>query len=283
MSSTRTRTLHIGLRVGDRERSVGFYRALGYEVVGEVPESPIGHLTMLKLPHDEYVSLELVHDPRVGPVDPGGLSHLVVAVDDVHATVARLAGEGIEGEEPTSPDGSETFWTALLTDPDGYTIELVQWPADHPVGMTAGDLGGAHERSAKDVVAEMFRRQQAGDQSVLDDLVAADLVNHAAGPQGREGLRDILRTIDADLGPVTLEQHHLVGEGEWVAQHLTLHGTHRGSTMPLLSGTNPSGAKVTWPFIHLWRVVDGMIVEHWACRDDMGLLVQAREASADGT
>ena len=38
-------------------------------------------------------------------------------------------------------------------------------------------------RSAKDVVAEMFRRQQAGDASVLDDLVADDLVNHAAGPR----------------------------------------------------------------------------------------------------
>jgi len=34
-----------------------------------------------------------------------------------------------------------------------------------------------------------YRRQQAGDPAVLDDLVAEDLVNHAAGPQGREGLK----------------------------------------------------------------------------------------------
>ena len=31
----------------------------------------------------------------------------------------------------------------MLTDPDGYRIELVQWPPGHPEGMTAGDLGGA--------------------------------------------------------------------------------------------------------------------------------------------
>jgi lactoylglutathione lyase len=130
------------------------------------------------------------------------------------------------------------------------------------------------ERSAKDVVAEMFRRQQAGDASVLDDLVAADMVNHAAGLQGREGLRTILRTIDADLGPITLEQHHLVGEGDLVAQHLTLHGTHRGSSMPLLAGIPAEGRPATWTFIHLWRVADGVIVEHWACRDDMGLREQ---------
>ena len=133
------------------------------------------------------------------------------------------------------------------------------------------------ERTAKDVVEEMFRRQQAGDDTVLDDLVAADMVNHAAGLQGREGLRQILRTIDDDLGPVTLEQHHLIGEGDLVAQHLTLHGTHRGSTMPLLADAAVSGRPAAWAFIHIWRVADGMIVEHWACRDDMGLVVQLRD------
>ena len=144
-------------------------------------------------------------------------------------------------------------------------------------------MTGSHPRRARDVVEELFRRQRAADDTVLDDLVAPDMVNHAAGPQGREGLRDILRTIDVDLGPVSLEQHHLVGEDDLVAQHLTLHGTHRASTMPLLSGTAASGEGVTWTFIHLGRVADGTIVEHWACRDDMGLLLQAREASGDGT
>jgi predicted ester cyclase len=133
------------------------------------------------------------------------------------------------------------------------------------------------ERSAKDVVAEMFRRQQAGDDTVLDDLVAADMVNHAAGLQGREGLKRILQTIDHDLGPVAAEQHHLIGEGDLVAQHLTLHGTHRASTMPLLAGAPVSGGPIAWDFIHIWRVQDGMIVEHWACRDDNGLLAQLRD------
>src|SRR3978361_1685450 len=104
--------------------------------------------------------------------------------------------------------------------------------------MEVGVMSG---RSAKDVLAEMFRRQQDGDPTVLDDLVAADMVNHAAGPQGREGLKRILRTIDDALGPVAGEQHHLIGEGELVAQRLTLDGTHRGSTMPLLAGVTVSG------------------------------------------
>jgi lactoylglutathione lyase len=129
---------------------------------------------------------------------------------------------------------------------------------------------------AKAVVEEMFQRQQAGDATALD-LVAEDMVNHAAGPQGRAGLALILRTIDEDLGPITFEQHHLIGEGDLVMQHLTLHGTHRASTMPLLADAPVSGRPTAWTFIHLWRVADGMIVEHWACRDDLGLLEQLRD------
>ena len=131
-------------------------------------------------------------------------------------------------------------------------------------------------RSPREVVTELFRRQRADGEPDLDDLVAPDLVNHAAGLQGRDGLRQILRIIEADLGPTDLEQHHLIGEGDLVVQHVTLHGTHRASSMPLLAGTPATGRPAAWTFIHIWRVADGLIVEHWACRDDLGLLEQLR-------
>jgi lactoylglutathione lyase len=120
------RTLHIGLRVADLERSLAFYTGLGYQKLGEVPETAFGSLTMLKLPGDEFVSLELVHDPTGGRVDPGGLNHFVI--------------QGIDGEPPKSPDDSDDFWTSWLTDPDGYRIELVQWPPGHPDGLTEADF-----------------------------------------------------------------------------------------------------------------------------------------------
>ncbi len=126
----------------------------------------------------------------------------------------------------------------------------------------------------KGVVEELFRRQ---DRSAIDELLAEDMVNHAAGParQGREGWKQIIGVIEDDLGEdFTVENHHLIAEGELVAHHMTLHGTHRASSMPLLAGVEPTGAAVTWTYMHVWRVVDGRIVEHWACRDDVGLLRQ---------
>lgn len=129
----------------------------------------------------------------------------------------------------------------------------------------------------KDVIEELFRRGTAGDESAIDELVAEDMVNHAAGParQGREGWKQIIDNIRTDLGSdFSVENHHLVGEGDLVAHHMTIHGHHYASTMPLLGGVEATGAAVTWTYIHIWRVANGRVVEHWACRDDVGLLRQ---------
>ena len=41
------RTLHVGLRVEDLERSLGFYTSLGYDVIGTVPETELGRVADL--------------------------------------------------------------------------------------------------------------------------------------------------------------------------------------------------------------------------------------------
>jgi lactoylglutathione lyase len=109
------RTLHLGLRVADLERSIAFYTSIGYQVLGVVPATELGSLTMLKLPGE-------------------------IQVDDMHPTLAHLAERGVQADQPGSPDGSADFWTAWVTDPDGCRLELVQWPDGHPDGMTRSDL-----------------------------------------------------------------------------------------------------------------------------------------------
>lgn len=144
------RTLHVGLRVADRARSVAFYSAVGYQVVGCVPETEIGELTMLKLPDDDFVSLELIHRSDSAAVDPRGFNHLVVAVDDVRALAGRLRAAGVTAESPSSPDGSDDFWTSWVTDPDGYRLELVQWPPGHAIGMTEADFTGPGDATTRE-------------------------------------------------------------------------------------------------------------------------------------
>ncbi len=133
------RTLHLGLRVSDLARSLAFYEALGYEVIGAVPGTGLGDLTMLALPDDPHVSIELVHASGQS-FEVGGMSHLVIQVESLDESSQRLEAAGIAIEDVVVHDSATGFATAWLTDPDGYRIELVQWPAGHPVGMTRADF-----------------------------------------------------------------------------------------------------------------------------------------------
>ena len=135
------RTLHVGLRVSDLDRSRALYTAVGYAVVGTVERTAFGSLTMLRLPADNFVTIELVHDLARGKVDLGtGINHLVIQVESLDATLADLAAKGIVAEPPGLPGGADGPRTSWITDPDGYRIELVQWPVGHADGITEADF-----------------------------------------------------------------------------------------------------------------------------------------------
>ncbi|MFZ0920595.1 MAG: VOC family protein [Candidatus Dormiibacterota bacterium] len=135
------KTLHAAYRVTDLTVSLDFYSSLGYQQVGQISAGDGESLTMLKLPGDEVVTLELVHRPVDGPVSVGtGFSHLVVQVRHLAATVATLMKLGLQPEAEQHPAGEFGPRTSWLTDPDGYRIELVQWPPGHADGITTADF-----------------------------------------------------------------------------------------------------------------------------------------------
>ena len=62
---------------------------------------------------------------------------------------------------------------------------------------------------------------------------------------------------------------------------MALTGTHQASTMPLLAGVPVTHQPVTWTYIHTRRIADGKIADHWACRDDVGLLKAGRSVASE--
>jgi lactoylglutathione lyase len=134
------KTLFVAYRVTDLQRSLDFYTTLGYVDLGRVTFDDGGSLALLKFPHEEVATLELVHRPDLGRVDVGGFDHLAIQVVDLRTTLEQLSGAGLEPgplELPARDEGPQTAW---LTDPDGYRIELVEWPPGHPDGITAADF-----------------------------------------------------------------------------------------------------------------------------------------------
>ncbi|MFE7168384.1 VOC family protein [Streptomyces sp. NPDC057616] len=135
------KTLFVSYRVTDLDRSLVFYTALGYAELGRVDTGDGSHLVILGFPGEPAASLELVHRPAGGPVDVGsGFDHLAIQVDTLTSTLEQLTDAGLNPgpvEYPGGPQGPKTSW---LTDPDGYRIELVEWPSGHAEGITAADF-----------------------------------------------------------------------------------------------------------------------------------------------
>ncbi|MBT2481830.1 VOC family protein [Streptomyces sp. ISL-94] len=135
------KTLFVAYRVTDLDRSLGFYTALGYVELGRVEPGAGARLAILKFPGEPAASLELVDRPGDGRIDVGnGFDHLAIQVETLATALETLAESGLEPEPiqyPGGPHGPKTSW---LTDPDGYRIELVEWPSGHPDGITAADF-----------------------------------------------------------------------------------------------------------------------------------------------
>ena len=135
------KTLFVSYRVTDLDRSLDFYTALGYAELGRVEVGDEARLVILKFPDEPAASLELVHRPGDGPVDVGsGFDHLAIQAETLTTTLETLNEAGLGPEPiqyPGGPHGPKTSW---LTDPDGYRIELVEWPSGHPDGITAADF-----------------------------------------------------------------------------------------------------------------------------------------------
>ena len=114
----------------------------------------------------------------------------------------------------------------------------------------------------------------ARDWAALTACFTDDFVNHASPFQGAEGLSKTLQAIARDLELEEHVVHDTVAEGDRVVQRVSLRGKHIGSSMPVLAGVPAQGHDFQWEFIHIWRIDSGLIAEHWACRDDLGLRVQ---------
>ena len=120
--------IHTMLRILDEDRSLAFYRALGFE---ETSRKRVGGDTatviFLALPSDgERLELTL-NDGRTEPYELGeAYGHIALSVDDMGAELAELAAKGIEPEKPpyASRPGGSTI--CFIRDPDGYRIELVE-------------------------------------------------------------------------------------------------------------------------------------------------------------
>jgi ketosteroid isomerase-like protein len=128
----------------------------------------------------------------------------------------------------------------------------------------------------KALVRRQFDLLSAGDVEGAAALWSNESSNHGrkAGPEGISKVYESLRSVhEAHV------LHEVIAEGDWVAVRTTCSGAHVATPkIPvnggIFEGIAPTGRSYTAQHLHLFRVANGKIVEHWANRDDLGVARQ---------
>ena len=118
--------IHTCYRIGDIDRSVAFYEALGFEETGRFPIRDEAINVFMGLPGDG-ARLELTYNHGVDSYELGtGYNHIAITSSDLDSTLANLAEQGIEPEKPPYSVREGGSRLCFVRDPDGYRVELIE-------------------------------------------------------------------------------------------------------------------------------------------------------------
>jgi lactoylglutathione lyase len=123
--------LHTCYRITDIDRSVAFYRALGFEEIRRMPIREEAVNVFLNQPGDgDEPKLELTYNFGVDSYELGtAYGHIAISSSDLDGMLTDLASQGIEPERPPYRIREDGGRICFVRDPDGYRVELVERPA----------------------------------------------------------------------------------------------------------------------------------------------------------
>lgn len=118
-------------------------------------------------------------------------------------------------------------------------------------------------------IDEIFRQ---GSFEAVDELLTDDFTAHTWGPTpvGKEGLKQAIVRVSAGLADSTMTVEDMIAEDDRVAVRITSRATQVGPFM----GLPPSGRSYTIGEIHIFRIRDTKVCEHWHEADFLGMMRQ---------
>jgi predicted ester cyclase len=112
-----------------------------------------------------------------------------------------------------------------------------------------------------------------GDVEGFRAAMHPDCINHEALPgadQGVEGMVQTMLWLKGAFSDRRYEIHQVIAEGDTVVIYCTFRGRHTGEFL----GLAPTNRPFAFRQVHIVRFQGGKAIEHWAVRDDLGLLRQ---------
>jgi predicted ester cyclase len=120
-----------------------------------------------------------------------------------------------------------------------------------------------------------------GNLGLIDELYAADYINRTT-PPGVAPTRDGFKQWATALRTAFPDIHYTIDDsieaGDKFVTRVTASGTMRGD----FAGMPATSKHATWTEIHIVRVANERVVEHWGIVDQMGMLIQLGVIPAPG-
>ena len=122
------------------------------------------------------------------------------------------------------------------------------------------------------------RSSRVGPTAPWRNFAAPDIVDHVSGEHGHTFWHVLAGWVRDSFAEYRIDVHAVTHEGDRVTCWFTAHGRHVGNGFPQLAGVPVRGRDIAWDQAHIFRVRDGLVVEHWAVRDDRALTFRRLEA-----
>ena len=127
----------------------------------------------------------------------------------------------------------------------------------------------ANKQIVRRFIDEIFLK---GDFDAVDELLTDDFTPHTWGPTppGRDGLKEAIERVSKGISEPAMTIDDIIAEGDRVAVRLTSSATHTGDFM----GMPATGKRYEIGEIHIFRLRDGRVSEHWHQADFTGMMKQ---------
>jgi len=143
----------------------------------------------------------------------------------------------------------------------------------HGAGDLPAIITGMDDEANKAFVRQFIERVfEKLQPAAVDELVADDFVSHTypASPDNKAYLRQATQRMAKTLTKIRFVIDDMVAEADRVAVRLTASATATGDFM----GISAAGKSYEIGEIHIFRIRDGKIVEHWHQYDAAGMMRQ---------
>jgi steroid delta-isomerase-like uncharacterized protein len=116
-------------------------------------------------------------------------------------------------------------------------------------------------------ISEIFEQ---GRPEAVDELCADDFIGHTWGNADKAGLKAAMARVAQGLADARFTIEDEIAEADRVAVRVTASGRQVGEFM----GMPATGRSYEIGEIHIFRLRDGKVVEHWHAYDSAGMMKQ---------